>query len=99
MSMSTHIVGFIPPDAEYNRMREAWLACEAAGVEPPKELLGWFGKKYYEPFEAPDAEGAEAEVEKSDAVTKWRDSCREGYQVDLRKLDPKVKILRFYNSW
>ena len=35
MSMSTHVVGFHPPDEKWKEMKAAWDACMAANVNPP----------------------------------------------------------------
>lgn len=100
MGMSTHIVGFLPPDAEWNAKVDAWRACVAAGVEPPDELCEYLGLGDYEPNnKEPDPAGREVEVT---GVREWTGEYEQGIEVDLVKLaeaHPEVKRLRFYNSW
>ena len=75
-------------------MKAVYKACEAAGTEVPREVDSFFG------WEAPgDRPGIEVDVEKLKAVSEYRDDMREGYEVDLTKLPPDIKFLRFYNSY
>jgi hypothetical protein len=97
--MSTHVVGFKPADEKYHLMFTALLACREAGVKPPPEVVDFFGGC---PEEA-NAEGVQVDLEGfqtlAAGVEKWSAEYSDGFQVDLRKLDPAIKILRFYNSW
>lgn len=107
MSMSSHVVGFIPPDDEWKKKKAAWDACKSAGVEPPLELCKFFGDS------TPDNNGREIDLtpygqygsvrknEATDCAKHWwgNDHGSEGFEVDLAKLPPNVKILRFYNSY
>jgi hypothetical protein len=93
MSMSTHVVGFKPPDNKWKKMKAVYEACRAAKVDPPKEVAEFFEDG------APDDQGVEVCIENTSAVKEWSDDSRSGYEVDLKKLDPDVKIIRFYNSW
>lgn len=94
MSMSTHVVGFRPRDKKWNEMLAAWTACRIAGVDPPKQVLQFFDN-VSNPDEQPGLE-----VSITAAVT----GCQpyegaEGFDVDLDRLPPDVKIVRFYLSW
>lgn len=106
MSMSTHVIGIKPPDETWKKMKTAWEACEAAGIDPPKEVLAFFDHV------KPDERGVvvdlkyfcnpESEPKKTDlhpAVTKYKAEMQEGFEVDVTKLPLDVKIIRFYNSW
>lgn len=93
MGMSTHVMGIRPADATFRKMRAVWDACDAAGITVPEDVLAFFNN------ERPDAEGVVVEIEKSTAVKRWKLRDSEGYEVDLTKLDPTVKIVRFYNSY
>lgn len=42
MGMSTHVVGFIPPDEKWQKMKAVWDACRAAGVEVPEDVCDFF---------------------------------------------------------
>ena len=89
MSMSTHVIGFKPPDERWQKMKEAWDACVKAKVEPPKSVTDFFND------EEPDSAGVEVEI----PTREWRDDSREGYEVSIDALPEGVKIIRFYNSW
>ena len=96
MGMSTHVVGFVPPDDKWKKMKNAWDACLVAGVPPPSELNEFFGD------EDPDDSGVEIgkpELIKLGAVREWSDDCRSGFEVIIDKLPENVKIVRFWNSY
>lgn len=91
MGMSTHVTGFSPPDDEWRKKKAAHDACVAAGVEPPLELSKFFG------FDPPTEHGREIDI--SAAVSNWQNDARAGVDVDLSKLPPGVKVIRFFNAW
>lgn len=91
MSMSTHVVGFVPPDAKWKKMKAAWDACTKAGVPVPEEVTEFFN------YEAPDSNGVEIDIK--EAVPQYRRDMCEGFDVDVSKLPKHVSVIRFYNSW
>lgn len=91
MGMSTHVVGFRPPDERYARMKAVYDACEAASVAAPDEVADFFVG------EPPDYAGIEVEIR--DATTEWEGESDAGIDVDLRKLPADVHIVRFVTSW
>jgi len=96
MSMSTHVVGFKPPDAKWQRMKAVWDACDHAGVPPPPEVMAFFDG------EEPDVNGVEVTEDaliRCGALREWHDDGRDGYEVLVEKLPADVKVIRFYNSW
>lgn len=93
MGMSTYVIGIKPPDAKWKKMKEAYDACEAAGVDPPKAVTDFFNG------EEPDASGVVVQIKDSKAVTEWHAEMESGYQVDLTKLPKDITAIRFYNSW
>ena len=92
MSMSTHVVGYRVADAKWAKMKAAWEACEAAGVPAPADVI-----RFFEGEDPGDKPGMEVSIKA--AVTDWGDAGRSGYQIDVTKLPPDVKVLRFYNCW
>lgn len=96
MGMSTHVMGFKPADDKWRRMKEAYAACDAAGVPPPDEVLGFFD---HVRFDCIPEHGAEVMIERTQCCTEWHDDSRSGFDVDVRKLPADVHVLRFYNSW
>jgi hypothetical protein len=100
MSMGTCVKGFIPPDANFQRMSKAYAACEAAGIAIPKEIEDFFNG------ETPDPAGVKIDLsfEKkySKAVKEYNDETYQGYEIDLETLKvlaPAIKIIRVLNSW
>lgn len=92
MGMSTHVVGIIPPDDVWKKMKAAYDSCVAAGVSIPGEVDQFFNG------ETPDPAGVVVELG-APCVEKWSDDSRSGFEVDVTKLPPHVRIVRFYNSW
>jgi hypothetical protein len=101
MGMSTHVVGFVPPDEQWQKYRDVYFACQAAGIKLPQEI------EYYFDGREPSENGMEIELEpnygekanKEGSVVRWQNEHGSGYEVDLSKLPKNVKHLRFYNSW
>lgn len=92
MSMSTHVVGFRPPDEKWEKMKAIWDACADAGITVPEEVEAFFNGG------PPDAAGVRIELEETTAVKEWSDECGSGFEVDVRELPAYVTIIRFYNS-
>jgi hypothetical protein len=92
MSMSTHIVGFRPADQKWKEMKAIWDACNSAGVDLPKAVYDFFDGEH--PADKPGAE-----VDLKGAVKEWSADERDGYELDLSKLPPDVKFIRFYNAY
>ena len=101
MGMLMHVVGFVPPDDEWCKMKAVYDACAAAEVDAPKDVLKFFGMcEMDEGGGGPDAHGREVGQEAmGSAVTKWSDDYRNGYEVEVAKLPKNIKVLRFYCSW
>lgn len=93
MGMSTHVIGFKPPDKDWKRMKQVWDSCTAAGIDPPKEVLDFFEGA------PPDDAGVEVDLEGAGVIKEWSDDSCAGYDVDVAKLPPDVKVVRFYNAW
>lgn len=96
MSMSTHAIGFKPPDAKWKKMKKAWDACNEAGVDPPKEVDDFFDG------ESPDDSGVEVSedtLEKCGALSEFKGDMVDGWEIHIDKLPKDVKIVRVYNSY
>jgi hypothetical protein len=97
MAMTSYVYGIIPPDDMWQSMKTIWDACITANIVPPKEVVDFFKG------EAPDPSGVVMHL------ASWRElhSCTQeyskemcvGYEVDITKLPPHVKIIRFVNSY
>jgi len=93
MSMSTHVIGFRPPDDRWRQMKAVYDASKAAGIDPPQVVQAFFE------YGPPDEAGVEVDLDGSDAVREWKDDSSLGFEIDVRNLPPDLHILRFYNSW
>lgn len=92
--MSTNIVGFRPTDAKWKAMKAIWESCEANGISIPPEVNTFFGG------EAPgDKPGMEIDIENSAAVKPYRAEMSEGFEIDVTKLPPDVRMIRVFNSY
>jgi hypothetical protein len=99
--MSTHVQGFVPPDAKFKKMLQAYQACESAGVPIPAEVDKFFNG------ELPDDTGVKVSTYDNSvlakafkgAITEYNEDDGQGYEVDLRKVPSDIKIIRFTNSW
>lgn len=96
MSMSTHVKGFKPPDEKWLAMKKVYDSCKAAGIDPPHEVSRFFD------HDEPDDKGVEVSEKKlmeCGALKRWGEEMREGFELDVTKLPPDVKVIRFYNSY
>lgn len=92
MGISTHVVGFRRADKKWNNMKKIWDACEAAGVETPRDVL-----KFFDGEDPGDRPGMEIEIGK--AITPFKNDREDGFEIEIDELPKDVKVLRFYNSW
>ena len=92
MSMSMNVVGYMPADENWNKMKAAWQACTEAGVSPPDAVSDFFGGE--DPGGMP---GKEVWIQGA-GVKKLEDENREGYEVDITALPEGVRFVRFYRS-
>jgi len=93
MSMSTFVKGFRPPDVKWDQMKSAWDACEAAGIDIPDDVSKFFG------YEVPDDAGIEIDLENHECCQEYNEDMRVGFQIDISKLPPNIKYIRFVNSY
>jgi hypothetical protein len=96
MGMSTHVVGFKPPDEKWQKMFAALQACAAAGVDVPDEV-----ERFFE-YDEPDPTGVrvpEKTLIAAGAVAEWSDQYRQGFEINVAKLPKDVTVVRVYNSW
>lgn len=93
MSMSTHVIGIVAVNAEYQKKYKAYKACEDAEVDIPQELIEFFNG------ESPDPNGMVIDLRKNPCVKKYSADMIDGFDIDLSKVDKNIKIIRFYNSY
>jgi hypothetical protein len=89
MGMSTHVVGFRPPDEKWKKMKKIWDSCQEAGVAVPKEVAEFFDDC------EPDPAGVEVEIK----THPYHDESRDGYEVHLSEIPKDVTLIRFFNSY
>ncbi len=94
MGMSTHVYGIRPPDESWKRHKAVWDACVAAAVAIPKETLEFFG------YEDPDPTGVCTPLDRLlDCCEKYEAVAQTGFQIELARLPPGLRFIRFVNSW
>lgn len=91
MAHSMRVIGFIPPDADWQKMADVWHACKAAKIDPPPEVEAFFDDG------APDPHGQEVSIPHH--YWELKDCLSEGVEVIIAELPKKVKVVRFVNSW
>ena len=95
MSMSTHVVGFVPPDETFKKMKEVYDTCKEADVTVPDAVWEFFD------YETPNDAGMQVNIDKYVEDTSPHDMAQ-GFQIDVQRLAkemPQVKTVLFYNSW
>ena len=91
MSMSTHLIGIIPPNDMWKNMKAIWDSCEVANIKIPSEVLAFFDDT------PPDDAGVMIDLE---TIAKpYHTDSAEGFELDVDKIPKHVKTIRFYNSW
>ena len=103
--MSMRVIGFRPADDRYRQMKAVLDACRQAKIEPPAAVKEFF-PRWTEDEAMPDhgvtvALGADwlKQGDLAAGVTHWKSDMEDGFEVDLRAIDPTIKVLRFYNSY
>jgi hypothetical protein len=87
--MSTHVIGFAPPDEQWEKMKAVWDACRLAKVPVPRDVEKFFN------YETPDHQGVKIEL----PTREWRDHGAQGFEIDVDSIPKHVKTIRFFNSW
>lgn len=88
MSRSLSVIGFMPPDETWQKMKEVWDACKAAKIQVPEEIQKFFN------YNPPDPAGVEIEIPSRPWNTEWAT----GVEIELDKVPKHVKIIRFFYS-
>jgi len=101
MSLSYFVQGIRPKDELYDRMRAALLACEAVGAPVPDCVTNYFMGQGVDTDPPPDPAGVVVYVGSAcggpiwgDGVSRYESEHYSGLEIDLRELDPTIKILR-----
>lgn len=83
-----------PADQKWKDMKAVWDSCQDAGIDPPAEVWKFFGN------EPPDDMGVVEELHRNHpAMSPYSEEMRSGWEVDLSKLPPDTKIIRFVHSY
>lgn len=88
MSRSLDIVGFVPPDDAWRKMKAVWDACKEADIDCPPEVYEFFAGS------RPDSNGQEQPI----PFSKWQneDEMSYGYDVTVSDIPKHVTVIRFY---
>jgi hypothetical protein len=93
MGMSTHVTAIKPPDEKWKKMKAVWEACKTAGITPPDEVQDFFKS------EPPDERGVLIDMEKMPGFRRYTTDSADHYEIELARLGPDVKFIRFTNSY
>ena len=91
VSSSMRFEAFKPADDKWHKMADAYNACVAAGVDPPRDVERYFND------EPPDPAGVE--IPRQDLIASGCITDYEGYEIDVSKLPPDATIVRVYMSY
>jgi hypothetical protein len=89
--IATCIFDAKPLDEKGKRYAVAWRACQAAGIEIPSHVSDYFHNNRTQP----DLEMFLEDLRLHPAVKPYADDRCAGYDVDISKLPPGCKTLRF----
>lgn len=93
MGMSTHVIGFRPPDDKWKKMKAVYDACKEADTDPPEEVERFFNDQ------PPDPAGVEVRLRDTPCCKEYNDGVSQwGYEIDLSKLPKDVTVIRVFNS-
>lgn len=96
---ANYLYGIRPPDATWKKMKGVYDACTAANLPIPDEVDKFFNGA------PPDTLGVRVELvvshEKTchEAVRLYKAEMQEGFEVDISKLPPDIKVLRFVHDY
>ena len=96
MSMSFHVFGIRPPDDKWRRMKRVYDACTDAGIDPPNEVLEFFGG------ESPDEAGILIDLKRGHPCVRQysnAEAAEEGVEIDIDDLPENISMLRVVNGW
>jgi hypothetical protein len=95
MGMSSYVVGFVPPDEKFKKMKKVYDMCVEAEVTIPDDV-----EKFFD-WEPPSDNGVSVNIDKYVDEAAPHD-CAEGWTIDLARLAremPHVKKIQFVNSY
>lgn len=93
MGMSTHVIGFRPPDAKWKKMKAIYDSCIEAEIDVPDEVDEFFDG------EPPDERGIQIDLQKTGCIKKYKGDMVDGYEVEVAKIPKDVTFIRVYNSY
>ena len=93
MSTSNHIIGFIPQDAGFKKMKKIYDLCKEGNIEVPEEVQKFFN------YETPDDSGVWIDLEGKDFVKDFYDDMESGWEIDVTRIPKIIKTIRFYISY
>jgi hypothetical protein len=91
MGMSTDVVGYVPRDEKWKKYETIYRNCVDAGVEPPDDVMEFFGWEDIEEIEK--LPGREVDIER--AVEEYFEECYT--TVNLSELPEEITAIRVYN--
>lgn len=93
MSESFHAYAIQELDEESQNMSDIWHACVRAKVDVPDEVIDFFGSQ------GPHDKGRPVSLDSHECCNNYSDDMKTGLEIDIEKLPPNVKIIRFFVSY
>lgn len=95
MGTRIRLVGIVPPDDKWKKMKAIFDACIKGDIEIPDEVDEFFDN------EDPDPAGVIIDLtpgQYTDVARPWGDMDSDGIEITVDDIPKNVKILRFYNG-
>ncbi len=83
------VLGIIPKDKQWNRMKDAYFSCKRAGIDPPEEVLEFFD------YGEPDRDGSDVIVK----FTEEHHTNKEIVVVHLKDIPEGVEIIKIVDEY
>lgn len=99
MGMSTHVVGYKPRDDEWEAKLKVYNSCIESDTELPDSIQEFFEEVLDNGDDPNETPGSEVDVTKCGALSVYSADMQNGYDIDISKLPPDVKVIRVYNSY
>lgn len=91
MSSYLCLMGIVPPDSKWIKMKKIHDSCKEADIDPPQEV-----EEFFDGVE-PDDKGMVIDLEKY--AKEWRADSMDGFEIEVSKLPENIKFIRVYNSY
>lgn len=95
MGMSTYVYGIHSTDSDkFKKMKKVYDSCVIADIDPPKEVMDFFGD------DEPDPCGIKEDIsDEKTFILEYESESESGFEILVSKIPKKYTRIRFVNSW